>query len=115
MLEGNEAVLAKVGTSPELKRHFQLLPDGQAIVVGVGRFPCIEVLIRPNLVGKERDGNRKLRKSIMKLDVVITTVLSGGGAMSQKSYDGARAHLHKIKIVTLLECACSWGGASTAL
>ena len=111
--EDFEAEMAKADTSSDIEKNYEL-PDGQVITVGAERFRCPEVcrytlhishmrisykflpifsmlnqvLFKPSLIGKEREGIHKLAyESIMKCDVDIrrdlytNTVLSGGTTM----------------------------------
>ena len=65
-----------------------VLPDGNTITVGRGRFRCPEVLFQPSFIGKEASGIHDTTfQSITKCDVDIredlygNVVLSGGTTM----------------------------------
>jgi len=79
--------MQKSETSSDLEKNYEL-PDGEVITVGNERFRCSEVLFKPSLIGKEREGVDKLTyESIMKCDIdirrdlYVNTVLSGGSTM----------------------------------
>jgi len=83
--------------SSALEQSYEL-PDGNDIVIGNERFRCPEVLLQPNLIGKESTGVHDcIFQTIMKCDVDIrrdlyaNIVLSGGTTM----YPGIAERLTK--------------------
>ena len=56
--EDYDQELAKADTWSDLEKNYEL-PDGQVIAIGAVRFRCAEVLLQPNLIGKESEGIHK--------------------------------------------------------
>jgi actin-related protein len=124
--EDFEAEMKKAETSSDIEKNYEL-PDGNVITIGNERFRCAEVLLKPNLIGKESEGIHKLAySSIQKCDVDIrrdlytNTVLSGGSTMFPgidvrltKELTGLAPASIKIKIVAPPERKYSvWIGGS---
>jgi len=89
--------LATADENNDLEQTYEL-PDGNVLTIGNERFRCPEVMFRPNLIGREKEGIHKLTfDSIMKCDIDIrkdlysNIVMSGGSTM----FEGIDARVKK--------------------
>jgi len=97
-----EEELAAAPEMNDLEQNYEL-PDGNVLTVGNERFRCPEVMFKPSLIGREKEGVHKLTfDSIMKCDIDIrkdlysNIVMSGGSTMFTGIADRVKAEIEAL-------------------